>query len=117
GAMDQRGAEDQGPGGRRGPDRLDLRRKISPPAGPGYGKVPGLGPGRALPDVVEVVGSEPGQLEGEVAVGHVRMGENDQLIAQIQPGQRVQGVIAWAAAVAVGRVDQAGRRPELVNRG
>ena len=51
GAVDERAAQREGPRCRRGRHRLDPGRQVSPPAGPADSEMPGLGPGRALPDV------------------------------------------------------------------
>ena len=79
--------------------------------------MPRLAAGGALPDVVEVVGGEPHQLEGEVPLAHVRVGQDHRFLAEVQPGQRVQRVVVRAAAVPVGRIHHARGVPEMVDRG
>ena len=51
-------AEYQDPGGRRGLRLLDASGQLSLPARPGDGEISGVFPGRALPDVIDVVGGE-----------------------------------------------------------
>ena len=84
--------------------------------GPTIAKVTGSAPGGALSDVVEVVRGEPGELEGEVALAHVRVRQDHRLVAQVEPGQRVDRVGARRAAVTIRGVEQAPGVPEMVDR-
>ena len=116
-AVGQGAAQDQDPRGGRGLGLLDARGQPSLPARAGDGEVPGSRPGRALPDVIDVVGGEGHQLEGEVPVAHLRVGQDDRFLAEVQPGQGVQGVVVRAAAVPVGGVHEARGVPEVIDRG
>ena len=114
-AVDQGAAEDEHPGARRLLQVPYPGGEFTLPARADEGEVARVGTGGALTDVVEVVGGDPHQFEGEVPVAHVRMGQDDRLVAQMHPGRRVQGVVVGASAVAVRRVQQALGMPEVVD--
>lgn len=71
---------------------------------------------RARAHVGEIVGVEARDLEGEVALAHRRMREDDGFFRDIHPGNRIQSVVVGRAAVAVGRISQGANVMEVIER-
>jgi hypothetical protein len=117
GTVDRSASQYQRPWGWRPLDSLHPGRQLPLPPRADDGEVTRRRAGRALTDVAEVVRGEGGELEREVAITHVGVGQDDRLLAQVQPGQGVQRVRARAASPAIGRIHESAGVPELVDRG